>query len=659
MMNEQELVPYTTSDLRGERLLVLAPHPDDEVIGCGGLVALHVREKRTVKVVIASDGSAAENATEHDDDYRRLREDESRNGLKALGLETDPVFLGFADRELASRRSDLRRALRTLLLEEQPDLILAPSPVEVHPDHVALSRALYDVVHEDDELRGILAVTTVGFYEVSQPIQPNALVDITTVAELKQDAVSKHASQQRLRDYAGFQLGLSRYRALTLGQDVQAAEAYRVVAADRLRVVTWKELCADVSPRAAEFDDTEAATVPITVIIRTRNRENWLREAVQSVLGNTIPARIVVVNDGGNSPAPWLNDLSKDITVVDHPESRGRSAAMNAGVERAETEWIAFLDDDDVYLPEHLLVLANATLSGTARAYYTDAVYSAMERSDEGTWIAQSRRRVFQQDFDKNLLLIDNYIPLPTLLVRREDYLAIGGFDPGIDMFEDWDFLIRLASLGPLQRIPRVTCEVRQFPGSGSPILASPEGSSAYLEAKKLVWEKHRDLLTFEAFEAQKRRLMAQFAHTVDLEGRTRRIQSEVDRLDREKKSLIGEIASEHSRAEAARQQLDGYRTDAEARIRLVEESMRSVHEQLEQTTAEKLAKNGEVESLRELLEQHKDAVVDQTRTIQSLYAEIERLNGVIGELDGAIESMRGTRAWRLHQTIERLKGGS
>ena len=50
---ESEAIPYAANDLRGERLLVLAPHPDDEVIGCGGLLALHLRDGRQVRVVIA------------------------------------------------------------------------------------------------------------------------------------------------------------------------------------------------------------------------------------------------------------------------------------------------------------------------------------------------------------------------------------------------------------------------------------------------------------------------------------------------------------------------------------------------------------------------------------------------------------------------------
>jgi LmbE family N-acetylglucosaminyl deacetylase len=651
-MNEQDLVPYTCTPLRGERLLVLAPHPDDEVIGCGGLVALHAREGRRVQVVIASDGVAAE-PTVDETAYREMREAESALGLQALGVERDPVFLRFPDRELATHQPGLRDAIRGIILSERPDLILAPSPVEIHPDHVALARALFDVVHEDDDVRGILAVTSVAFYEVSQPFQPNALVDVTSVLDVKREAISRHASQMRLRDYAGYHLGLGRYRALTLPAEVEAAEGYRVVSAGALRALTWAALCASVSPRVESRAAEAPDAIPVTVVVRTRNRENWLREAVASVLANDHPARVIVVNDGGASPAGRLAEISPDIVVVDHAESRGRSAAMNAGVERAETEWIAFLDDDDLYYPEHLSTLAAAASTGTARAYYTDAVFARMRRSDDGGWIAESKTRVFQQEFDANLLLIDNYIPLPTLLVRRADFLAAGGFDPSIDMFEDWDFLIRLSALGPLQRVPRVTCEVRQFPSSGSPVLAAPEGSTAYLDSKRLVWEKHRDRLTFEAFEAQKRRMVAHFTRALELEGRARRIESDLDRLEREKRQLIEEIQREHQSALAAHRETDATRqalAAAEERVAALEAARVDVQRQLDETELDRQARNGECESLRALLDDHRTAVADQTATITSLHDQL-------GQLNGLLERMRSTKAWKLHLMLEKMKG--
>src|SRR4051794_2126286 len=110
---EAEAIPFEPLDLRGERLLVLAPHPDDEVIGCGGLLALHLRDGRRVRVVVATDGAQAGGGAQ--------REAESRAALASLG-NAEVEFLRFPDRKLAESEG-LADALRKALTEFQPDVI--------------------------------------------------------------------------------------------------------------------------------------------------------------------------------------------------------------------------------------------------------------------------------------------------------------------------------------------------------------------------------------------------------------------------------------------------------------------------------------------------------------------------------------------------------
>ena len=74
---ESEAIPYEALNLRGERLLVLAPHPDDEVIGCGGVVFQHLRAGAAVRVAVATDGVEAA-PTDDTAAYRARREEESR-----------------------------------------------------------------------------------------------------------------------------------------------------------------------------------------------------------------------------------------------------------------------------------------------------------------------------------------------------------------------------------------------------------------------------------------------------------------------------------------------------------------------------------------------------------------------------------------------------
>lgn len=626
MLIEAETIPYDASRLLGERLLILAPHPDDEVIGCGGLVAQHLRDGRAVRVVVATDGAEAEPSAPDRDAYRRQREDESRRALALLG-ETDLHFLRFADRGLGDAVAD---RIREHLIEFKPDLICVPSPIEIHPDHLALSRAFCDLVQRDPSLFADLAIARVAFYEVSQPLRPNTLVDITDVAEQKYRAVAAHASQIAIRDYAAYARGLNAYRALTLPAEAKFAEGYWVTTLAALRTTPFSALRDQVgAPAAIEIT---RATLPITVVVRTKDRPALLREAVNSIRANEHPAQIVVVNDGGAAP-----HLDSEIRVVQHDRSRGRSEAMNSGVKAAGTKYVAFLDDDDLYYPEHLSTLSAAaqTAPGSA-AWYTDAVSAFLSIGASGTYEDRSKLRLFANDFDRELLLVDNYIPLPTVLVERDAFLEAGGFDPAFDLFEDWDFLIRLSQRGDFTHVPRVTCEIRHFEGGGSIVLAAPEGSPRFREAKLQVWKKHAELISNDTFanvfEKQKRRAMALESVVVEEKGRRAHIENDGTRLEREKSQLIAEIQSLHNAV-----------NERTMYIKDLEGSIQVLRNECDGAIANADRNARETSELR-------NSLTDAEATARAAYAEIERLQNLLNMI-------YRSRTWKLHTMMERMKG--
>src|SRR4051795_10285553 len=320
-MPEAEAIPFEPQDLRGERLLVLAPHPDDEVIGCGGLVALHLRERRKVHVVIATDGAQAGDAAQ--------RDAESRAALASLGDATIE-FLRFPDRKLADAR-ELDDRISAILREWKPDLIAVPSPLEIHPDHIALSRAFCDLIARDPSLFVDLAVASVAFYEVSAPLRPNALVDITSVAESKYVAVAMHASQAEMRDYTSYARGLNAWRTMTLPAEVKFAEAYWTTPLPSLRTTPFSALREAMGPTRIEVVNEP---LPISVVVRTKDRPALLAEAIASIRATGYPAEIIVVNDGGARA-----DV-EGVVLVEHDASRGRSEAANAGVRAAKNDFV-------------------------------------------------------------------------------------------------------------------------------------------------------------------------------------------------------------------------------------------------------------------------------------------------------------------------------
>jgi LmbE family N-acetylglucosaminyl deacetylase/glycosyltransferase involved in cell wall biosynthesis len=615
MAIESESIPYEPAALRGERLLVLAPHPDDEAIGCGGLVAQHLREGRKVHVVIATNGAEAGDAA--------AREAESRRGLTLLGEGVELELYRLPDRHLSDDSDELLAKLRATISAFAPDLIAVPSPIEIHPDHLALSQAFCDLVQRDATLFADLALARVAFYEVSQPIRPNTLLDISSVADAKYAAIAAHESQLALRDYAAFARGLNAYRAMTLPAGTAFAEGYWTIALPELRTTPFSVLQQYVGGIASiEVVDER---VPITIVIRTRDRPELLREAVDSARAGDYAAAIIVVNDGGARPELHA------VTIVDRATSLGRAEAANAGVREATTPFVVFLDDDDLFYAEHLPTLGAAvTQSPHKAAWYTDAVSEFLRVGESGKYEAYSRLRIFSQEFDRDLLLVDNYIPLPTVLFRRDTFLDLGGFDRSFDLFEDWDLLLRLAARGDFLHIPRVTCEIRHFEGGSSITLAAPEGSDAFRAAKLRIWQKHDVQLDVfaRAFEKQKRRSGATFSSLVEESGRRNHADLDIARLEREKQQLIAELGHVTGVAQEAQAQC--------AKIAPLEEL---VHELRRQRQAF-ATRNEELER----------TVAEQTTTISALYAEVHRLQGIL-------DAIYGSRTWKLHSMVQKMKG--
>ena len=208
---EHELVPYQAlSRLPVRSLLVLAPHPDDEVLGCGGLLALAAEQGVDARVVVVSNGAVGGDAA--------LREEESRQALRALGLtDAEPglQFWRLPDRGLMPDAALVER-IRQRLDTDRPEWLLVTSPFEVHPDHRALCLAA---------MAAITPTTRLGFYEVGQPLMPNTLIDISAALVRKQAALKCYPSQLASQAYDEQMLALNRFRAYTLGPSVTHAEA--------------------------------------------------------------------------------------------------------------------------------------------------------------------------------------------------------------------------------------------------------------------------------------------------------------------------------------------------------------------------------------------------------------------------------------------------
>jgi len=218
-------LPVRRCDPGKARVAVLAPHMDDEVLGCGGTIARHAAAGSDITVTFLTDGRRGgvappgEGDEPGQQDIVSVRKAEARCAAQILGVRT----LNFLDAEDSRLSSDTRVAsrLRKVLEHERPDIVYLPFFLERHPDHRATNEVLLAATRGTSlrfECRG---------YEVWTPLFANCLVRIDETIDLKRRALACYRSQLAQMDYMHGGVGLNAYRSMSLGSDAgRFAEAF-------------------------------------------------------------------------------------------------------------------------------------------------------------------------------------------------------------------------------------------------------------------------------------------------------------------------------------------------------------------------------------------------------------------------------------------------
>jgi LmbE family N-acetylglucosaminyl deacetylase len=629
--------PTETTTISARRVLVFAPHYDDEVFGCGGLLAGLADAEAEIRVLYLTDSSGGHEITDDRDAYAARRRAETQRALDLLGVGIFET-LEIRDGDLRSSIDDAAEAIRRVIADHRPDLILSVSPCEITSDHRSAFAALHRAVtplRGGTELDAILDGCRVLLYEVNHPAYPSLLVDVSPWIDLVHAAIDAHESQLELHNYREAALGMRHFRALSLPAAITAAEGYFELRPLDFATHGLDGLVTAIGgiPDRIEIDDGPR----VSVVVRTKDRPEMLAEALASISRSTYRrVEVVLVNDGGAAPTVPV-DFPFPVVSVEMGTNQGRAAAANAGVEAAGGDCICFLDDDDLFEPDHLSTLVSLTSAAGVRVAYTDAAVGIYELVAQQGWSEIDRRLPYSRDFDPERLLVDNYIPFNTLLIERALFDEAGPFDPELDFFEDWDFLIRLAALTPFHHLPRVTAEYRHFHGSGHHVLGDDlRDRSAFLRMKARVIERHRhrldssvlarvvDGLRNETVQSNEvsvaaRRELGECRHaTAELTDRFHRLNGECESLRNERITNLREIERLGTEIAELQRQIAELRPEID-HLLSEERALRS-------------------------------QAGEQDEHMKRLYAEIERLNSLI-------EEMEGTTAWRWHRRIEKLRG--
>lgn len=197
----------------------------------------------------------------------------------------------------------------------------------------------------------------------------------------------------------------------------------------------------------------------VSVIIRTCQRPEMLKNAIESIKMQTYKnIQIVIVEDGEATAESMIEKEYSDLNIKyrSTEKRKGRSAAGNLAMSLAEGEYFNFLDDDDILYEKHVETLMDHLVGREELAAYSIAEEQQVLLKDG---IQKPKRKTvrFNQPFNRLLLFTSNYIPIQSILFHRKLYEEQGGLDENLDTLEDWDLWVRYCTCTNFVFVPQVT----------------------------------------------------------------------------------------------------------------------------------------------------------------------------------------------------------
>lgn len=196
----EEKLPY-------KKVLVIAPHQDDESIGCGGTLYRHTTQSDNIAEVIF---------LTYENEQRKK---EAVMATKVLGINKI-TFFNYKQETLPKYKNDLIERFLRIFDEKKPEILFIPFIIDNHVDHITINQVLVGV--SDIKKFDFLIYS----YPVWFPVYPNVLIDISSVWEKKKEAISCYRSQLAMRNYIEMSYSLGRYWANVKGGKLENVETF-------------------------------------------------------------------------------------------------------------------------------------------------------------------------------------------------------------------------------------------------------------------------------------------------------------------------------------------------------------------------------------------------------------------------------------------------
>ena len=230
----------------------------------------------------------------------------------------------------------------------------------------------------------------------------------------------------------------------------------------------------------------------VSIIVPTFNRRSTLKVALESIMRQTFTNyEIIVINDAGIDVVDIVESFNarNNVTAIRHGKNRGLAAARNSGLGVARGKYIAYLDDDDRFLPNHLETLVAYLEESSCQVAYSDA-WRVWQVQENEQYVEKKRDVPYSNDFNPEQLLIGNFFPVLCMMHEKACLNKAGVFDENLTTHEDWDLWIRLSRHFNFAHISKTTAEFTWRMDGSSMTSGIPRD---YLRTKKIIYQKYEE----------------------------------------------------------------------------------------------------------------------------------------------------------------------
>ena len=358
-------------------------------------------------------------------------------------------------------------------------LVYAP-----HAERAALSQ--FDVLFANRDF----AWSAIARENAYDDIPPDTAVAIAPAWTSIDDALALRA--RGLRTVAPFSSGAPAL-GLAFGYDpLRAKTLYRAIDA----ALTEQTPAFGAAPRLdgalARAHAPRTGGPLLSAIVRTYDRPQLLARALDSLVAQTYrDVEAVVVNDAGPDITALLARYEGRLAIryVRHDRNAGVTAALNAGARLATGTYVGYLDDDDVWYPDHAARLVDALERTGAVVAYANCIAEYADVAGER--IVPREYAIFtDRDFEKDAFLNDNLATIHSFVHRRDLFERFGAFDESLSACEDWEMWLRMSRAVDFVHVDRVTVEYswRWDPGKTN---MTSRNQRAFASAHRYVAKKH------------------------------------------------------------------------------------------------------------------------------------------------------------------------